>query len=61
MLLPQLVDDLCQALAFDELHRVVVDASFDADGVDGDDVRMVERGGGPGLVLEPGELLLVDR
>ena len=53
-------DHLRQALAFDELHRVVVDAAFAADRVDGDDVRVVERGGGAGFVLEAGELLLVE-
>ena len=56
----ELLDHLRQALAFDELHRVVVDAAFDADGVDGDDVRVVERGGGAGFVLEAGQLLLVE-
>ena len=51
---------LGQALALDELHRVVVDAALAADGVDRDDVRVVERGGGAGFVLEAGELLLVE-
>ena len=60
MRVAQLLHYLRQALAFDELHGVVVDAAFDADGVDRDDVRVVERGGGAGFVLEAGELLLVE-
>jgi hypothetical protein len=50
----QVVDYLCQALPLDELHGVVMDAAFAADGVDGDDVRVVERGGGAGFVFEAG-------
>ena len=55
-----LLDHFRQALAFDELHRVVVDAAFAADRVDRDDVRVVERGGGAGFVLEAGQLLAVE-
>ena len=55
-----LFDDLRQTLAFDQLHRVVMDSAFDADGVDGDDVGVVECSGRAGLVLEAVELLLVE-
>jgi hypothetical protein len=48
-------------LAFDELHGVVVDAAVFADGVYGDDVRVVERGGGAGLIVETFETLPVER
>ena len=53
-------DHLRQALAFDELHRIVVDATLCSDRVDRDDIGMVERGSGPGFVFEAGQLLLVE-
>jgi hypothetical protein len=43
-------------LAFDELHGVVVDALFAADGEDGDDVGVVELRGGLGFYLETAEV-----
>src|SRR6266478_2393736 len=38
----QLDNGVGQALALDELHGVVVNAAFIADGVNGNDVRMVQ-------------------
>ena len=52
-------DDAVQRLPVDELHRIVVDAAFHADGEDGDDVRMVQLSGRLGLVLETGDLAAV--
>ena len=49
-------DRLGQGLPLDELHGVVVDAALAADGIDRDDVGVVELGGGQGLGLEPPEL-----
>ena len=52
----ELGDDLGEAAALDELHGVVVHAALGADGVDRDDVGVVQAGGGLGLELEPLEL-----
>jgi hypothetical protein len=49
----QVAEHFRQALAFDELHGVEVDAAFLAHGVHVHDVRVVQRGGGAGLVFEP--------
>ena len=57
----QLGDHRGQGLAVDELHGVVVHAALAADGVDRDDVRVVQAGGGLGLDLEPLELPGVER
>jgi hypothetical protein len=54
-------DDFGQAAAVDELHGVVVDGALAADGVDVDDVRVVQRGGRPGLVVEALQLPRVQR
>ncbi len=54
------VNHLCQRLAVDVLHRVVVYAPRAADGVDRNDVRMVQPGGGAGFVREPLELPRVE-
>mgnify|MGYP000343782303 CR=1 FL=1 len=45
-------DDLIQPLAIDVAHGEEVDALVLLDRVDGDDVRMLERGDGRGLALE---------
>ncbi len=58
---PKLVDQLGEVLALDELHGVVVDAAFAADGVDGHNIGVVQRRGGLGLVLESLQLLGVER
>src|SRR5207249_6698144 len=42
-----------------EFHGVVMDAAFAADAVDGNDVRMLQRGGGAGFVLEALQLARV--
>ena len=57
---PQLVDGGLHRLAVDVLHRVVVDAVLLADGEHGDDVRMVELGGGLRFVAEAGDLPLIE-
>jgi glucose/arabinose dehydrogenase len=44
---------------FDELHRVIVDAAFDAHGMNCDNIRMVKRASGSRLVLEAVALLPV--
>ena len=49
---PELRDGRREGLAVDELHGVVVNASLATDGVDGDDVGVVELAGSAGLVLE---------
>ena len=58
---PAFGDRLGQGLALDELHGVVVDAALAADGINRDDVGVVELGGGQGLGLEPPELGRVHR
>src|SRR5262249_2044194 len=58
--LAQVVDDGGEGPAVDELHGVVVDAAFAADGEDGDDVGVVQLGGGAGLVLEALQLAGVE-
>ena len=50
-----------QAAALDELHGVEGHAPLAADGVDRDDVRVVQAGGGLGLELEPLQLPRVHR
>ena len=58
--LAQLIDRLLQRLAFDVLHRVVVDALLLPDGEDRNDVRMVQLGGRLSFVAEPGDLPLIE-
>src|SRR5208283_2246252 len=58
---PAIIDHRRERLAVDELHGVVVHAALAAHGVDRDDVRVVELGGGQGLGLEPAELDRVHR
>ena len=53
---PQFIDGPIQRLAVDKLHRVVMDAPFDSDGIHGHDVRMVKLSRRLGLVLEAGNL-----
>ena len=53
-------DEALQRLARDELHDDVVDALGRLDLVDRDDVRVVERGGGAGLLDETGAAVRVD-
>ena len=51
---PRRREPLPERLALDVLHRDVVLAFAGlTERVDGADVRVVERGGGPGLLLEP--------
>ena len=57
---PEVIEQLAERLAADELHREVVDAALLADGEDGHDVRMVDLGRGLGFVLEAGDVLFVD-
>src|SRR6266571_3167126 len=45
-------DDGLERAALDELHHEVDEVGALAHGVDGDDVRMAERGSGAGLALE---------
>src|SRR5207302_10180813 len=59
--LPQLSDSRGQRLALDELHGVEMDAALAADRVDGHDVRVMQMGGGPGLVLEALQLPRIER
>src|SRR5262245_61807481 len=47
--------------AFDELHRVIVNATVAADRVDGNDVRVMQLGSGMRLGSEPPELFGVQR
>lgn len=49
-----------QALAFDQLHRVEVHILFESDRVDGHDVRVIERRGGPRFVFEPLQLTPIE-
>jgi hypothetical protein len=49
---PFAVEARAQSLAVNELHRDEVRAVFVADFVDGDDVRVVQGGGGRRLALE---------
>src|SRR5436190_869314 len=53
------MDELTQCEAFNELHGVKMDAAFAADKVDGDDVLMVQAGGGFGFVVKSLQLFLV--
>ena len=46
-------DEKVERLALDQLHRQEVDAAGLLDRVDRDDVRVIERGDGAGLALEP--------
>ena len=55
--LTQLLDDAGQGLALDELHGVMMHAAVAADGVDRDDVGVVQQRRGLGLDLESLELL----
>ena len=58
---PQILDEDRQRLAFDILHRVIMDAPLAADGVDRHDVDVVEMGSGSSLVLKPLELTGIER
>ena len=53
--LSQLADYRVQALAVDELHRVVSDVTVLAHVEDRHDVGMVQPGRGPGFAAEPGQ------
>jgi hypothetical protein len=57
----QLGDHLRQRLALDEPHDVKVHAALAADAVYVDNVRVLQLGGGQGLVLEAGQLPRVER
>ncbi len=57
---PQVVNHLGQRLPFDVLHGIEVDRPLTSDRVDLHDVRMFERSGRAGLVLEPLKLPLVE-
>ena len=54
------LQDFGEALAVDESHRKIVHSSLAADRIDRHDVRMFQRRRGPGLVLEPLQLLFVE-
>ena len=56
----ELVHDFGQRLAVDVLHGEIVDSALLAHGVHGHDVRMVELGGGLGLVTKTGNLPVVE-
>ena len=56
---PRVAENLGEATAFDELHRVIMHSSIAADREDRHDVRMVQGRGDLGLDLEPGKLLAV--
>ena len=55
-----LLDHLRQALAFDELHRVEVDAAIGTDGVDRHDVGVVQLAGRAGFVAEACQAALIE-
>ena len=55
----QVADQVGQGPAVDELHGVIMHAPVTADGVHGNDVRMVQERSGLGLELEPAEPLAV--
>ena len=57
----QLPNQVGQGLALDELHGVVIDAAFAADGIDRHDVGVMQMRGGLGLVLEAVQVLGVER
>ncbi len=46
------VIQMAEVSAFDITHRVVVDASLGADLIDGNDIAMLQLGGGPSFVLK---------
>jgi hypothetical protein len=50
-------DHITQRPALDQLHRQELDTIHLLDGVDRDDVRMIERGGGAGLLLESSQAI----
>ena len=54
---PDLVEDRVEAEPGDELHRVVVQPVVLADAEDRHDVRVVQPRRGPGLAVEPADLL----
>ena len=56
--LPDVFDDLVQAVAGDVLHRVVADAFMSAIIEDADDIGVVQPGGGTGLGAEPPQVVL---
>jgi hypothetical protein len=53
-------DRFGEGLALDVLHGVIVDAALGADGEDGDNVRVMELGGGEGFVAEALKLARVE-
>ncbi len=59
-LLAKLADDHGERLPVDELHGVKMHAAFGTDRVNRDDVRVVQLGGGLGLVLEALQVLGVE-
>ena len=58
---PLLGDQVRQRAALDKLHCEEVDAALLPDRVDGDDVLMVQTGGGAGFVVEALQLARVER
>jgi len=54
-----LVEQILERRARDVLHHEVIEAALALDAVDGDDVGVVELGGGLGLLLEPAHDLVV--
>src|SRR5437870_5657921 len=59
MLLP--FDHVCERLPLDELHRKEMNAALLADGVDRDDVLVVQAGGGAGFIVEALQLPWIER
>jgi hypothetical protein len=50
--LTKILDERFESLPVNELHGIVRDGAFASDGENGDDVGMVQMGGGSSLVLE---------
>ena len=59
--MPQLAQELGQRLPLDVLHRVIVDAALAADGIDRDDVGVVQLRRSLGLDVEASQLPGIDR
>ena len=57
----QMVDHLGQRLPVDQRHGVIVDAPIAADGVDGDNVRVIQGCGGFGFVLKTHDGVLIQQ
>ena len=56
-----LTEDLREVRTVHEPHRVIVNPAIDADRVDRHDVRMLQMGRHPGLVLEPRQPTFVEQ